>query len=43
LGDESQQRIVPQLVHMRRCTQWSPVFRHSSQPAIVGGSAVVVI
>jgi hypothetical protein len=42
-GDESQQRIVPQLMHRRRCSQRSPVFRHSSQPAMAGGSSVIAI
>jgi hypothetical protein len=34
---------VPQLMHRRRCSHRSPVFRHSSQPAIVGGSSVIAI
>jgi hypothetical protein len=39
-GDESQQRMVPQVMHMRRCSQPSPVFKHSSQPSIDAGSFV---
>src|SRR5690348_12272275 len=42
-GDESQQPIFPQVMHIRRCTQLAPIFRHSSQPSIVGGRAVTSI
>jgi hypothetical protein len=42
-GDESQQPIFPHVIHMRRCTQRLPIFRHSSQPAIVSGSDVTSI
>ena len=36
-GDESQQPILPHVMHMRRCTQPLPIFRHSSHPSIVLG------
>src|SRR5437588_740115 len=39
-GDESQQPIFPHVMHMRRCTQPLPIFKHSSQPSIFSGSAV---
>src|SRR5262245_13670532 len=39
-GDESQQPIFPQVMHIRRCTQALPIFRHSSQPAIFSGSEI---
>ena len=39
----SQQRIVPHIMHMRRCIQVPPIFRHSSQPAIVFGGSVTRI
>src|SRR6266545_6362123 len=39
-GDESQQPILPHVMHMRRCTQPLPIFKHSSQPSIFSGSAV---
>ena len=39
-GDESQQPIFPQVMHMRRCTQRLPILRQSSQPAIEAGSSV---
>ena len=42
-GDASQQPILPQVMHMRRCTQRLPIFRHSSQPAIDDGSVVTAI
>jgi len=42
-GDESQQPIFPQVMHMRRWTQGLPIFRHSSQPAIASGSFVTSI
>ena len=41
--DASQQPILPQVMHMRRCTQRLPIFRHSSQPAIDEGSVVTAI
>src|SRR5260370_6530365 len=34
--DESQQPTCPQLSQSRRCTQVSPIFRHSSQPFVRG-------
>jgi hypothetical protein len=34
--DESQQPTWPQIRHMRRCTQRSPVWRQSSQPLALG-------
>jgi hypothetical protein len=43
LGDESQQPIFPQLVHIRRCTQRLPIFRHSAQPSIDVGKLSTVI
>src|SRR5579862_1415378 len=42
-GDSSQQPILPQLMHIRRCTQLLPIFRHSSQPSMGRGSSVTVI
>src|SRR3954462_1601576 len=42
-GDESQQPIFPQVMHMRRWTQPLPIFRHSSHPSIVPGRAVTSI
>jgi hypothetical protein len=42
-GDESQQPTFPHVMHMRRCTQALPVFKHSSQPSIVSGNAVTLI
>src|SRR5213078_3992630 len=39
-GDESQQPIFPHVMHMRRCTQRLPIFKHSSHPAISAGRAV---
>src|SRR4249920_877762 len=42
-GEESQHPIFPQVMHMRRWTQLSPIFRHSSHPAIVSGSRVTSI
>jgi hypothetical protein len=36
--DESQQRTPPHVMHVRRCTHVSPIFRQSSQPA----AAVVI-
>src|SRR5258708_38304705 len=34
--EESQQPTWPQLKHSRKCTQLSPIFRHSSQPLVFG-------
>src|SRR6202022_1188060 len=34
--DESQHPTWPQTSHSRRCTQVSPIFRHSSQPLVCG-------
>src|SRR2546423_1545553 len=34
--DESQQPTCPQLSQSRRCTQVSPILRHSSQPFVFG-------
>src|SRR4029450_2762197 len=42
-GEESQQPIFPQVMHMRRWTQPLPIFRHSSQPSIDSGRAVTSI
>ena len=42
-GEESQQPICPHVMHMRRCTQMLPVFRHSAQPSMDEGSAVTWI
>src|SRR5438874_8762127 len=42
-GDESQQPIFPHVMHMRRCTQPLPIFRHSSHPSMVSGSSVTSI
>src|SRR2546430_4469039 len=42
-GDESQQPIFPHVMHIRRCTQPLPIFKHSSQPSIFSGSAVTSI
>ena len=39
VGEESQQPIFPQVWHIRRCIQRSPVFRHSSQPAMSSGGS----
>src|SRR5580658_9771776 len=38
--DESQQPTWPHSRHMRRCTQRSPSFRHSSQPFGVRGTTL---
>src|SRR2546421_6785947 len=38
-GDESQQPIFPQAIHIRRWTQSLPILRHSSHPSIVAGRA----
>ena len=40
LGEPSQQPMCPQDWHMRRCTHQAPLARHSSQPAMLSGSAV---
>src|SRR5437764_10840281 len=42
-GDESQQPIFPHVMHIRRCTQPLPIFRHSSQPARCSGTVVTSI
>src|SRR2546429_1650366 len=34
--EESQQPTWPQVKHRRRCTQLSPILRHSSQPSLFG-------
>src|SRR5215471_9630156 len=34
--DESQHPTWPHVIHSRKCTQRSPLFRHSSQPAECG-------
>jgi hypothetical protein len=35
--------MCPQVWHIRRCTHVPPIARQSSQPAIVGGSSVMVM
>src|ERR1051326_1116961 len=43
LGDESQHPIFPQVMHMRRCTQRLPVFKHSTQPGMISGTSMISI
>ena len=43
LGEESQQPIFAQVMHIRRCSHELPVFRHSSQPSIDAGSSITWI
>src|ERR1700722_18457103 len=42
LGEESQQPTWPQVRQSRRCTQGSPVLRHSSQPSALGVTSRMV-
>jgi hypothetical protein len=41
-GEESQQPTCPQVRQVRRCTQRSPVLRHSSQPSTDSGGTISI-
>ena len=40
--ESPQQPVLPQIMHTRRGTQLSPVFRHSSQPDVLAPGHVCI-